>query len=212
MNRPPDAPKHIPAWAWKRLHLPGRRPQAGPRHLPGWFWPWRAWKLHKHGGKHPPITKPPTHHPLSFEQRVVTYCHASLAYAGRLIYWDVPGLLRGQLFRRKPGDFKGAHADCSQFAAAIYGWCGNTKVTDWDATGSLWNQGRVLTAPKPGCGVIFGAYPGEHMGIVTEHEAGVWYVVGFGWQGAPDRNTLPGLEQYFNERGHPGVRYLDFAP
>ena len=128
-----------------------------------------------------------------------------------MVYWDVPGRLRGQLFHRKPGDFDRAHADCSQFGASILHWCGNTKVSDSDSTGTLWNKGHVLTAPKAACGIIFGEFPGVHFVFATEHEDGVWYCVGFGSQTGPDRVSLPDLETYFKDEGHPGVRFLDFA-
>ena len=48
-NRPADAPKAIPAWAWRMLDWlragrAGAHP-AAPHPLPRWFWHWASWEL-----------------------------------------------------------------------------------------------------------------------------------------------------------------------
>lgn len=153
----------------------------------------------------------PKHLPLTKAQRAVAFCHHALLFAGKMVYTQ-DLTLRQQLFGRKPADFAGAHADCSQFVSTILHWLGVKAVNARDFTGTLWNKGKVLAKPQPACVVIFGAYPGEHTGFVTEKtpDGKDWYVVGFGWGGAPDRSTLTGMESYFAEKGHPGVRFLDF--
>lgn len=62
MNRPPDAPEHIPQWAWELLawHNGGERgprPKDAPRAVPAWFWHWYAWR--NWANQHQPIPKPP---------------------------------------------------------------------------------------------------------------------------------------------------------
>ena len=176
-----------------------------------------AWrKKHMHwriGGVavtgNPPLHKPPASTPATKTHQVVAYAHTSLTYAGRMNYTMTT--LRSQLFHRKPGDFLGAHADCSQYVSAILHWVGVTKVNDKDATGSLLLKGKKLSTPKAGCVVVFGAAPGEHAAFITEKEAhGVWWTIGFGHQSAPDRVSLPNMKKYFQDAGHPGVTYLDF--
>lgn len=144
-------------------------------------------------------------------QQIVSMAHQSLAYAGKMYYSMQSN--RSELFHRAKGNFAGAHADCSQFYCSILHWFGIAGVTDKDYTGTLWNKGTHISDPKPGCGVIFGAYPGEHIAMVTEKDShGVWWCIGFGHQGAPDHVSLPNLKTYFANAGHPGVRYIDMIP
>jgi hypothetical protein len=168
---------------------------------------------HPHAPKSHPLPKAKKPLPeTSTAHKIVNLCHESLRFAGKMIYTEDLAARR-ELFHRKSGEFLRAHADCSQFGASILHWLGNTLVNDTDATGSLWNKGKLLAGPKIGCGVIFGEFPGQHFGFVTGKVpgGGDWYVVGFGHQGAPDRNTLSDLETYFRQRGFPGTRFLDFT-
>lgn len=154
---------------------------------------------------------PPKHHrnpaPVTKtgSELVEHFCRRALAFHGSMVYTETAE--RSELFHRPPGMFRGAHADCSQFAASVYHWAGNKRVNDRDYTGTLWNKGTVLEHPEPACLCIFGAYPGQHAAIYLSDEE----VVGFGWQGAPDSSTLAGLEDYFRQAGHPGVRFLKFV-
>lgn len=154
----------------------------------------------------------PKRHKLTRAERLHTNVHESLAFAGRMVY-SMSYPTRQELFHRKPNDYAGAGADCSQYVAAELHWVGVKSVTDYDYTGSLWSKGKLLTRPEPMCVVIFGPPPGEHTGFITGRTPNRrdWYVVGFGWQGAPDRTTLSGNVSYFRERGFPGVRYLAFV-
>jgi hypothetical protein len=176
---------------------------------PGWRW----WKKNRRAieGNAAPIKKKsaPKHHPLTFEHRVVAFCHTALEYAGKMTYDE--GALRSQLFHRKPGDFKGAHADCSQLVSSILHWCGVKIVTATDYTGTLLKKGKLVASPAPARVVIFGPGTGTHGAFITEKAGVDWWVVGFGHQGAPDRVRLSTLEGYFKTAGHPGVRYLDFS-
>lgn len=141
-------------------------------------------------------------------QNVVSMAHRSLSFAGQMPYTMTA--LRSQLYHRAKGDFKGAHADCSQFFVSILHWFKVPGVTDSDWTGTLWDKGKVLTSPRPGCGVIFGPHPGEHIAMITEKdEHGEWWAIGFGHTGAPDHVSLANLKAYFSRAGHPGVRYID---
>lgn len=157
----------------------------------------------------PPLHRPPKPHPLTLDQRIVAYAHASLDYAGQMVYDEGPQ--RSQLFHRKPGDFKGAHADCSQYAAAILHWLGVKSVTDTDYTGTLLEKGRLVNSPAAGRVAIWGPGTGAHAAFVTAKHGGDWYTVGFGHQGAPDRQTLSAMNAYFESVAQPGVRYLDFS-
>lgn len=153
----------------------------------------------------------PTNVTSTTRANIVSMAHRSLAFAGQMPYTMTS--LRSQLFHRSKGNFAGAHADCSQFFASILHWFGVKGVTDSDWTGTLWDKGKVLSSPKPGCGVIFGPHPGEHIAMITEQDdRGVWWAIGFGHTGAPDRVSLPDLKAYFSKRGHPGVRYIDLIP
>jgi hypothetical protein len=165
-----------------------------------------------------PVSKPlPASHklvlpkpPAARSAHVVYWAHKSLLYAGKMNYTE-DWKLRQEFFGKKKGDFYTAHADCSQYVSTILHWLG-AATTSTDYTGSLWNKGRVLVGPQVGAVAIWGAYPGQHTAFVTGRVAGKddWYVVGFGHQGAPDRNTLSGMNAYFKALGHPGVRFLSF--
>lgn len=139
---------------------------------------------------------------------VIAFAHTSLSYAGKMYYTMTSR--RSELFHRPPGQFLNAHADCSQYCAALLHWVGVTKVSDTDATGTLLQKGKRLSTPKPGCVVIFGAAPGEHAAFITENTSGTWWTIGFGHQGAPNRVPLSVMENYFRARGHSGVTFLDF--
>jgi hypothetical protein len=188
-----------------------------------WAWRWRRWKrnpapidpTHKHAPKHHPL--PPDHTHVkpkpteALELHIVYWCHLSLAYAGKMTYtenWS----LRQRFFARAVGKFLGAFADCSQFVSTLLKWGGVKTVTSTDFTGSLLQKGNPLSAPKPGCVAVWGPGTGAHTAFVTEKVGnGDWFCVGFGHQGAPDRNTLSGMNAYFHSIGQPGVRFLDFG-
>lgn len=154
---------------------------------------------------------PQTSHALTREQQIVTYCHHALQFAGKMIYTETA--LRSELFHRAPGDFGGAHADCSQFGASILHWLGVAKVTASDYTGTLLQKFPVVATKAPGRGVVWGPGTGAHFAFLTEKtpDGKDWYVVGFGHAGAPDRNTLSAMNAYFSKVGKPGVRYLDLT-
>lgn len=170
---------------------------------------WRRHHLKRRIQRVVVYSNPPIKPVQTFEQRLVAYCHVSLTYAGRMYY--TMGAMRDQLFHRTPGDFKGAHADCSQFVSAMVHWLGSKIATDTDATGSMLDKYAHLGGPRVGCGVVFGAAPGEHIGVCTEKVGDDWYVVAFGHNGAPDKNRLSVLKKYFADNGHPGVTYLDLS-
>lgn len=143
--------------------------------------------------------------PGTKRQRIVRYAKASLAYAGKMHYTEGPQ--RSELFHRRRGQFKGAHADCSQYSASLCHWVGVNDVTDSDWTGTLCHKGVKLTAAEPGCFVFFGTEPFVHMGVVES----VVSVIGFGTQSAPDRNSFAGLLAYFASKGHPGYEFRDLT-
>jgi hypothetical protein len=120
------------------------------------------------------------------------------------------GVRRSELFNRLPGDFLGAGADCSQFVSSILHWCGVKYVNQWDATGTLLVKGKSVSSPGVARLVVFGPGSGVHTGIFTRKENGVWHLIEFGQQAAPDEISLPDSIAYFKRRGAPGVRYLDF--
>lgn len=175
---------------WRRKHL-GRKIRGVTVH---------ANRPHKTGQHKAPT---PAEHAVAF-------AHLSLHFAGRMTY-SMKGD-REILFHRKAGDFLYAHADCSQWYAAIVHWCGNRRVSDTDYTGTLLEKGKEIGSPKPGCCVIFGGGTGEHAAMITEKDShGVWWTIGFGHQGGPDHVSLPNMKAYFAEAGHPGVRFLEFV-
>jgi hypothetical protein len=156
-----------------------------------------------------PHVKP--HRTATLEDHIVYWCHISLAYAGKMTYTE-NWTLRQRFFRFAVGVFFGASSDCSQFVATILKWCGVKTVTSTDYTGTLLQKGKRVSMPGPGIVAVWGPGTGTHTAFITEHIAGGadWYCVGFGHQGAPDRNTLSGMNAYFQSIGKPGVRYLDF--
>jgi len=167
---------------------------------------------------HAPKSHPLPHVPVKPKARdpwhlhVVYHANVGLKYAGQMVYTETAA--RSELFDRKIDQFGGAHADCSQYIASILHWLGNTKVNKYDYTGTLLQKGKPVSHPGPGIVAVWGPGTGAHTAFITEHIAGGsdWYCVGFGHQGAPDRNTLSGMNAYFASIGQPGVRYLDFAP
>ena len=146
-------------------------------------------------------------HP-SKRKRLAAWARQGLRFKGRMHYTMTTQ--RSILFHRPRGHFLGAYADCSQYFAACAHWSGVKKVTDEDFTGTLWNKGKV-GKPILGGGVIFGAYPGEHIGVFTGRRNGQWLVSGFGGKYGPDVNTLGVLEGYFVAHGHPGTRFIDIT-
>jgi hypothetical protein len=165
----------------------------------------------------PAHPKAPKSHPLPKTKptradrvkQIVATVNGGLAYAGKMIYDE--SARRSELFSRHPGDFAGAHADCSQYVASILHWHGITGLTGTDYTGTLLQKGKLIRSPKQGCVAIWGPGTGAHAAFVTEKHGADWYVVGFGHQGAPDRNTLSGMNRYFESVHEPGVRFLEFA-
>jgi hypothetical protein len=143
-------------------------------------------------------------HP-SKRKRLAAWARQGLRFKGRMHYTMTAQ--RSLLFHRPRGHFLGAYADCSQYFAACAHWSGVSKVTDEDYTGSLWNKGKV-DGPIIGGGVIFGTFPGVHIGTFTGYKDGHWFVTGFGAQAGPDVHTLSSLIEYFQAR-NPGVRYID---
>jgi hypothetical protein len=143
-------------------------------------------------------------HP-SKRQSIRYYAHAGLAYHGRMHYTEGPQ--RSELFNRKPGRFNGSSADCSQYSASCAHWSGVEDVTDTDWTGTLGKKGKLIEKPVPGCFVFFGAPPYVHMGVMGRNG----YVLGFGEQAGPDRNTLAALLAYFAKAGHPGHAFRDIT-
>jgi len=145
-------------------------------------------------------------HP-SKRHRLWAWAHAGLRFHGRMVYTE--GLSRGGLFHRKRGDFAGAHADCSQYAATMAEWAGVAGTTDTDWTGTLAKKGAPVQEAdvKPGHYVFFGAPPYVHMGVMGRKR----HVIGFGTQTGPDRNTLAALVAYFAGIGHPGHAFRDIT-
>jgi hypothetical protein len=160
-------------------------------------------KSHKH-------VKPKLAGPLA--AHIVYWCHIALKYAGKMTYSE-NYTLRQELFHRAIGKFLSSVADCSQFVASILHWLGVKVVTATDYTGTLLQKGKLLAGPQPGCVAIWGPHTGAHAAFITEKTADGkdWYCVGFGHQGAPDRNTLSGMNAYFAGIGEPGVRFLEFS-
>ena len=230
MRRPLSAPEHIPPWAWALRGWidggrKGPRPSDAPKRTPLWFFAWLKWTRHRgnpsainpthpHAPKSHPL--PPTHTHVkpkgdALEHHIVYWCHLSLAYAGKMTYTE-NWTLRQRFFARAVGKFLGAFADCSQFVSTLLKWGGVKIVTSTDYTGSLLTKGKPVSRPAPGLVAVWGPGTGAHTAFITERVNSTdWYVVGFGHQGAPDRNTLTGMNAYFQSIGQLGVRYLDFS-
>lgn len=138
-------------------------------------------------------------------RRIVAYAKGSLRYHGEMVY-DTRAP-RSQLFHRPRGEFKGAHADCSQYAATLCHWAGVAGVTDTDWTGTLGKKGRMIDNPAPGVFVFFGSPPYVHMAVMVNATR----AIGFGDQAAPDESSLAGLLAYFNLHGHPGHAFRDLT-
>jgi hypothetical protein len=155
---------------------------------------WHGWLYRLVGRVHP-----------SKRKRILAYARAGIAYHGEMHYTEQAN--RSELFHRKRGDFKAAHADCSQYAASCAHWAGVAKVTDADFTGTLSTKGKLLTEPVPGCYVFFGKPPYVHMGVMGKDK----HVIGFGSQSGPDRNTLATLLSYFAKQGHGGHMFRDIT-
>lgn len=147
-------------------------------------------------------------HPAK-RRRLAARARQGLRFAGRMIYTE--GSLRSQFFYAHPTQYAGQHADCSQYGAGCAHRVGVKRVNGSDYTGTLWDKGKVIPAPRIGCFVIFGAFPGVHLGIVTGRVAGNSLVTGFGSQRGPDLNTLGALLGYFDRIGHPGARFIDIT-
>lgn len=148
------------------------------------------------------------YHPLR-RLRLAAKARQGLRYAGRMVYTEGPQ--RSQFFHAAPNAYAGEHADCSQYGAGCGHRVGVKHLTADDYTGTIWDKGKLLAEPRIGCFVIFGAYPGVHLGIVTGRRNGRWLVTGFGSQRAPDLNPLAVLASYFRAAGHPGLRYIDIT-
>lgn len=155
-----------------------------------------------------PAPKPKTANTLS--RKIVNSCHLSLDAAGKITYTQ--GVGRRALFHRPVNSFAGSSADCSQFCAAIMHWHGVKGLSDTDYTGTLLKKGKLIPAPKVGCVVIWGPGTGAHAAFITA-KVGLtdWMTVGFGHQGAPDRNLLSSMNRYFRSVNEPGVRFLSFS-
>lgn len=227
MRRPKTAPRKIPQWAWELSGWldsgrKGPRPPDAPRFVPLWFHAWRRWRRNPAAidptHPHAPPSHPLPHAPVPpkstdpFHLYVVYHANLGLKYAGRMVYTETAA--RSELFGRPVDGFAGAHADCSQYVSSILHWLGNRVVTKYDYTGTLLQKGKLVARPARGLVAVWGPGTGAHTAFITEHIRGGsdWYCVGFGHQGAPDRNTLSGMDAYFVSIGQPGVRFLDFAP
>jgi hypothetical protein len=124
---------------------------------------------------------------------------------------------RSQMFNLTPGEIPpgGIHADCSQFYSSVERWAGGTICNDTDYTGTLLEKGQLVdpTNVRSADCVIWGPGTGEHAAMLTDHDEGGWWTVGFGHSpGAPDRVRLPDMTAWMVAHGHPGVRFLSFAP
>lgn len=192
--------KHRPLWVWIRRKK--SNPAAiNPRHP-------AAPKSQPLPKSHV-INKPSA--TATLEKQLIYWCHLSLAYAGKMTYTE-NWTLRQRFFSYAIGKFLSASADCSQFVATLLKWGGVTTVTSTDDTGTLLRKGKPLASPKAGCVAVWGPSTGAHCAFITEKTAtGDWYCVGLGRQGAPDRNTLKGMNVYFASIGKPGVRFREFT-
>lgn len=216
-------PEETPAGGGKTEHAIVRDGLVLIPGSPAWHW-WRANRQKIEGlnppaidPKHPkaPVSQPAHGKPkrpdpaAPFLEHLAHNMTVGLQYAGRMIYSEGPD--RSELFHRKPLHYLDAHADCSQDVASNLHWLGVKTVTDTDYTGTLLEKGKLVDGPAIGRVAIWGPGTGAHAAVCTEEINGVWYVVGFGHQGAPDRNTLASMNAYFDAIGEPGVRYLEFA-
>lgn len=143
--------------------------------------------------------------PAGKRTRIVRYAKASLAYAGRMHYTET--VARSELYHRKPGDFHGAHADCSQYSSSLCHWVGVIGVTDTDWTGTLATKGKPVDQPSAGVFVFFGAPPYVHMAVMVSQTR----AIGFGSQSSPDESSLAGLVAYFASTGHFGHAFRDLT-
>jgi hypothetical protein len=159
---------------------------------------WHGWRDKVLGIVHP-----------SRRRRLAAKARQGLAYAGRMVYTEGP--TRSMFFNAPPNIYAGEHADCSQYGAGCGHRVGVKTLTEIDWTGTIWDKGTVIAAPRIGAFVIFGPKPGVHLGIVTGRRNGQWLVTGFGSQHAPDVNTLAELASYFTQTGHGGTRYIDIT-
>jgi hypothetical protein len=146
--------------------------------------------------------------PLSKRQIAVGYANEALPFAGEMVYDEGPE--RSQLFNRNPGDYKGAHADCSQFVSSIMHWSGVEDVNQWDDTGTLLEKGSSHSEPAIARLIIAGSGTGVHVGMFTEKINGVWMIVEFGDQAAPDQISESNFMLFFRNRGVYEFRYRDF--
>jgi len=137
--------------------------------------------------------------------RICAHARRSIPYAGRMHYTEGPG--RSELFHRPPDKYEQASSDCSQFVSAIAHWSGVKTVTDEDWTGTLYEKGKQLERPVPGCIVIFGAKPGVHTAVMTTRTM----TLGFGDQAGPQRVSLAGMVAYFTQQGHAGHVFRDLT-
>lgn len=158
---------------------------------------------------------PPAHVPLDARGLMVHWASWGVVNHEHFVYDE--GARRSMMFGLRPGDLsKPIHADCSQFYASCGHWSGVPGFTDTDYTGTLLEKGHLLaerTSWRPADCVIFGPGTGRHAAMLTGREGtDDWWIVGFGYQGAPDRGTLSASIAYFERDGHPGVRVLSFAP
>jgi hypothetical protein len=146
---------------------------------------------------------------------MVHWANWGVVHAAHFVYDE--GKQRSMMFGLHPGDLsKPIHADCSQFYASCAHWAGVSGLADTDYTGTLLEKGHLhadRTSWKPGDCVIFGGGTGDHAAMLTERDGTTdWWIVEFGVQGAPDRGTLSGTSEWFEQHGKPGVRVLSFAP
>lgn len=147
---------------------------------------------------------------LTKKQRIRRQARRSLGYAGTMHYTMTAQ--RSELFHRARGAFRGAHADCSQYSAALCHWVGVGSVTDTDWTGTLAAKGRRIDKATRGAFVFFGTPPYVHMGVLVRPLLSrSWHVIAFGHNSAPDENTLPALVHYFTTKGHPGHEFRDLT-
>jgi hypothetical protein len=157
----------------------------------------------KHGA-----APPPPHVPHDPRDVMLHWATWGVLNAQHFVYTQGPQ--RSEMFHRAPGDLSTPiHGDCSQFYSAVCHWAGVPGTSETDYTGSLLENGKLVSEPRPGDCVIWGGGTGEHAAMFV----GDGWTIGFGHSpGAPNRVRLDDMTAWMTQHGHPGVRFLSFAP